>query len=146
MYDVSLALFCIPLKTYHGILALVDIPVETGELGLSPFTIGTCVMAFGIGNGSLQVTFMTRAFELLMKGGYVFCSSALAFFPIIVAFPVVSLVGPSIWAFILVQATLVGSGQHVLWFAYPLLVIGELGHLDEGFAEQACQTTNRLQG
>lgn len=34
-YDVSLVLICIPLKTYYGILALVDIPVETGGLGLS---------------------------------------------------------------------------------------------------------------
>ncbi|KAI6106095.1 major facilitator superfamily domain-containing protein, partial [Pisolithus thermaeus] len=110
----------LPIANY-GMLALVDIalfslvplfyatPVEIGGLGLSPFAIGVCMMAFGTGNGLFQMIFVARAVDYFGERR-VFCSAVLAFFPIIVAFPTMSWViqaqrevGPAIWALILVQ-------------------------------------------
>lgn len=117
------------LKTYsvmlpianYGVLALVDIglfalvplfystPVEIGGLGLSPLAIGVCMMAFGIGNGLFQILFVARAVDRFGERR-VFCSAVLAFFPILVAFPMMSWViqaqkevTPAIWALVLVQ-------------------------------------------
>ncbi|KAI6030874.1 major facilitator superfamily domain-containing protein [Pisolithus orientalis] len=117
------------LKTYsvmlpianYGVLALVDIglfalvplfystPVEIGGLGLSPFAIGVWMMAFGIGNGLFQILFVARAVDRFGERR-VFCSAVLAFFPIVVAFPIMSWViqaqkevTPAIWVLVLVQ-------------------------------------------
>ncbi|KAI6023477.1 major facilitator superfamily domain-containing protein [Pisolithus marmoratus] len=127
--DASPVPICTLLKTYavmlpiasYGILALVDIglfalvplfyatPVELGGLGFSPFTIGVCMMAFGISNGLFQLLFVTQAVDRFGEKR-VFCFAVLAFFPIIAAFLTMSWiiqaqkeVGPAIWALIFVQ-------------------------------------------
>ncbi|KAI5998710.1 MFS general substrate transporter [Pisolithus albus] len=110
----------IPIANY-GILGLVDIgffalvplfyatPVEIGGLGLSPFVIGVCMTAFGIGNGLFQMLFTARAIERFGERK-VFCSAVLAFFPIIATFPIMSWVisvqkevGATIWVLIFTQ-------------------------------------------
>ncbi|KAI6115686.1 major facilitator superfamily domain-containing protein [Pisolithus croceorrhizus] len=110
----------IPIANY-GILGLVDIgffalvplfyatPVEIGGLGLSPFAIGVCMTTFGIGNGLFQMLFTARAIERFGERR-VFCSAVLAFFPIIVTFPIMSWViqlqkevGLAIWILVFVQ-------------------------------------------
>ncbi|KAI6155625.1 major facilitator superfamily domain-containing protein [Pisolithus tinctorius] len=113
----------IPIANY-GILALVDIgffalvplfyssPIEIGGLGLSPFAIGMCMMAFGIGNGLFQMLVTARAVDRF-GARRVFCSTILAFFPIIATFPIMNWViqvqkevGPAIWTLIVTQLLL----------------------------------------
>ncbi|KAI6155622.1 major facilitator superfamily domain-containing protein [Pisolithus tinctorius] len=110
----------IPIANY-GILALVDIgffalvplfyatPVEIGGLGLSPFAIGMCMTAFGIGNGLFQMLITARAIDRFGERR-VFCSAVLIFFPLIVMFPIMNWViqvqkevGPAIWVLIFAQ-------------------------------------------
>ncbi|KAI5981489.1 major facilitator superfamily domain-containing protein [Pisolithus marmoratus] len=126
----------IPIANY-GVLALVDIgffalvplfyatPVEIGGLGLSPFAIGVCMMAYGIGNGLFQMLFTTRAIDYFGEKK-VFCSAVLAFFPIIATFPIMNWViqvqkevGPTIWALIFVQLL----SWAVVDMSYPVIFV-----------------------
>ncbi|KAI6038822.1 major facilitator superfamily domain-containing protein [Pisolithus marmoratus] len=110
----------IPIANY-GVLALVDIgfsallplfyatPVDIGGLGLSPFAIGVCMTAFGIGNGLFQTLFVAQAIDRFSERR-VFRSAVLAFCPMVATFPIMNWViqvqgevGPAIWVLIFVQ-------------------------------------------
>ena len=115
MYSVM-----IPVANY-GTLALVEIglfvllplfyssPIEIGGLGLPPPIIGTFLATFGIVDGTVQALFAAKIIERI-GAKTVFCSAVLSFYPLIILFPIMSViviaqgkVGPIIWTLLAVQ-------------------------------------------
>ena len=110
----------LPIANY-GALALVEIgciallplffatPIEIGGLGLPPSIIGTYLAISGLLNGLFQLLFTTQLIDRFGERK-IFCTSVLAFFPLIAVFPLMSLVaqsqqklGPIVWALIILQ-------------------------------------------
>ena len=115
MYSVM-----IPIANY-GTLALVEIsllvllplfyssPIEIGGLGFPPSIIGTCLAISGTANGFVQVLFAPRIIERVGPKR-LFCWAILWFYPLILIFPIMSIVvtaqgkvGPVIWILLVLQ-------------------------------------------
>ena len=115
MYSVM-----IPIANY-GTLALVEIgflvllplfyssPIAIGGLGFPPSTIGTYLAIFGIMDGLVQALFAARIIEWVGPKR-LFCWAILWFYPLILIFPIMSIVvsaqgrvGPVIWMLLVLQ-------------------------------------------
>ena len=110
----------IPIVNY-ATLALVEIgfvallplfyatPIEIGGLDLPPPVIGTCMAIWGLFNVLFQGLFVRKLIDLFSERK-IFCIAVLAYIPLIITFPIMSLVvqsqrqvGPVIWLLMVFQ-------------------------------------------
>ncbi|KAG9315287.1 MFS general substrate transporter [Chiua virens] len=97
--------------SFYALLPLVySAPIEIGGLGFPPSIIGIVLATFGILNGIVQALFTSKLVERFGAKN-VFCWAVLAFYPLILLFPIISAVvatqgggvGPIVWILIVLQ-------------------------------------------
>lgn len=110
---VSIANYAALALVDIGFLALIPLfyatPIEIGGLGLPPSVIGVCLAIWGLCNGVFQILLVGKSINRFGEKN-LFRIAVLGYIPLIVTFPIMSLivqsqrkVGPVVWPLMLAQ-------------------------------------------